>query len=169
MLVDPEFKNTWFRELAKCKRSSLLLLTGPETVPYILQMLYFSLFALFSFKNSKWHTIWSQPLRMLNLRNSVIQDWKQFLIMARANRTGVYAAQLTRWTEGRFKLVWPTSSPVIRLLFAFQKPFKQELKLLLLRQARVNSLLCIFTLLPNELGVSKWCSNLHRKQGRGLG
>ena len=96
-------KNTWFRELAKCKRSSLLFLTGPETVPYILQMFYFSLFALFSFKNSKWHTISSQPLRMLNLRNSMIQDWKQFLSMARANHTGVYAAQLTRWTEGRIQ------------------------------------------------------------------
>lgn len=62
----------------------------------------------------------SWPLRMLNLRNSMKQGLKWFLNMARANHIGVEAAQLTKWTEGRFKLVWSKSSPAARILLLFQ-------------------------------------------------
>ena len=48
-----QVKNTWFRELARCKRSSLLFPAGPQTLPYVLQMFHFSLSATFAFKNSK--------------------------------------------------------------------------------------------------------------------
>lgn len=76
-----QVKNTQFREPIKCKRSSLTFPIGPETVlcrcsvPRSLQH---------SFQELK-----IAHIRMLSLSNSMVQDLKQFLIIARANYTGV--------------------------------------------------------------------------------
>lgn len=79
------------------------------------------------------------------------------------------AVQLPKWAEGRVQASLIKTKPGdCGLLSTFQKPFKQELKLLLLRQEQGNSLLLRFTLLRNEPGVSMWWPNLHRKQGKAL-